>query len=108
MTKEEAAEIVHAAPPTISLQFRDAGEGFVALKAQPCPLFVFNSCLVYAVRPYQCRRFACMRPNVKTEPFEADGGNLMKRVAQSRVALRLARKIQRKAQRWALQHGWTV
>lgn len=106
MTKQEATTLVHHAPPTITLHFRPVDEKFVALKAGPCPLYVFKTCLAYEHRPYNCRRFACMRPDVKTEKFEADGGNLMARVQTSRVARRLYAKIQRKAQRWAVQHGW--
>lgn len=106
MTKDEAAMIVHAAPKEIAMQFRDAGDGFVALKAHPCPLFAFQSCLVYAVRPYNCRRFSCMRPDVKAEPFEASGANMMDRVKTSRVALRMAQRIQRRAMRWGRLHGW--
>lgn len=107
MTKQEAAVLVHHAPKEITMQFRDAGDGFVALKAQPCPLFAFKTCLVYDHRPYNCRRFACMRPDVKAEPFEKDGGNLMARVKTSRVARRLAERIQRKSQRWGRAHGWS-
>jgi Fe-S-cluster containining protein len=90
------------------MEFRDMGDGFVALKAKPCPLYVFKTCLVYEHRPYNCRRFACMRPDPKTEPFEADGGNLMARVKTSRVARRMAQTFQRRAQRWAVKHGWKV
>jgi Fe-S-cluster containining protein len=108
MTKEEMVQIVHHAPPTIKMEFRDMGDGFVALKAKPCPLYVFKTCLVYEHRPYNCRRFACMRPDPKTEPFEADGGNLMARVKTSRVARRMAQTFQRRAQRWAVKHGWKV
>lgn len=106
MTHQEAAVLVHHAPPEISMQFRPVDDGFVALKAAPCPLFVFNGCLVYSHRPYNCRRFACMRPDVKAEPFEADGGNLTARVKTSRVARRLYAKIQRKSMKWARAHGW--
>lgn len=106
MTKDEAAAIVHAAPSTIAMSFRDVGEGFVALKAKPCPLFAFSRCLVYDVRPYNCRRFGCMRPDVTVEPFEVDGGNMLKRVNESRVALRMAKTMQRHAQRWARKMGW--
>lgn len=106
MTTEEAAVIVHAAPKEIKLEFRKVGEGFVALKAAPCPLFVFNGCLVYESRPYNCRRFGCMRPDVKAEPFEVSGANLMDRVKTSRVARRMAQEMQRKAMRWARKHGW--
>lgn len=106
MTKEEAAAIVHAAPKEIAMQFRPVDAKFVALKAAPCPLFVFQTCLVYEVRPFNCRRFSCMRPDIVAEPFEADGGNMMARVKTSRVARRMAEKFQRKAQRWAIKHGW--
>jgi Fe-S-cluster containining protein len=108
MTTQEAAAIVHAAPKEIAMHFRPAGGDFVALKAAPCPLFAFNTCLVYAVRPYNCRRFGCMRPDVQAEPFEPDGGNLMKRVQQSRTARRLAERMQRKAQGWAQKMGWPI
>lgn len=106
MTKQEAATLVHHAPPTISIQFRPVDDQFVAMKAGPCPLYVFKTCLVYEHRPYNCRRFACMRPDVKAERFEADGSNMMDRVKTSRVARRMAQKIQRKSQRWAVKHGW--
>lgn len=106
MTQEEAAAIVHAAPPTVKMQFRPAGGNFVALKAAPCPLYAFDTCLVYDVRPFNCRRFGCMRPDVISEPFEADGSNMMVRVKTSRIARRLAATMQRKAQRWARSHGW--
>lgn len=108
MTREEAVIITHHAPAEITLHFRDAGEGFVALKAKPCPLYVFKGCLVYNHRPFNCRRFACMRPDVKAEPFEASGANMMDRVKTSRVARRMAQRIQNKAQGWAQRHGWSL
>lgn len=106
MTKEEAAAIVHAAPSEIQMSFRPVDNGMVALKALPCPLFAFNRCLVYAVRPFNCRRYVCLRPDVKAEPFDGDR-NMMDRVKTSRVARRIAERHQRKAQRWARTHGWT-
>lgn len=108
MTKQEAAAMVHAAPSTIALQFRDAGNNFVALKARPCPMFVFKHCLVYDVRPYNCRRFGCMRPDPAAEPFELDGGNMIARVGVSRIARRIAVRMQTKAQRWARKMGWAA
>lgn len=106
MTQQEAAALVHAAPKEIKMSFRPVGDGFVALKAAPCPLYAFKTCLVYEVRPFNCRRFACMRPDVKAEPFEADGRNMTDRTKTSRVAWRLGKQIQRKAQRWARKMGW--
>lgn len=97
--------VLHA-PKEIEMHFRPVDEKFVALKAKPCPLFVFQTCLVYEHRPFNCRRFGCMRPDVKAEPFEASGANMMDRVKTSRVARRLAETMQRKAQRWAVKHGW--
>ncbi len=57
-----------------------------------------------------------MRPDPKTEPFEPEdfdpgkgmygSKNLSDRLVGSRVVRRLYSRIQRKAQRWALAHGW--
>lgn len=86
----------------------DPTDGFVRLLAGPCPLYAehqgLGQCRVYTYRPYNCRRFGCMRPDVKAEPF--DGLNMSDRVKTSRIARRLAEKLQRKAQRWARIHGW--
>lgn len=106
MTVEEQRRLVLVAPREITMAFRPFGEGFVAMQAGPCPLYVFGGCLVYEHRPYNCRRYVCLRPDVKTEPFETNGANLTDRVATSRVARRLAVKVQRKAQKWARKMGW--
>ena len=108
MTKEEASVLVLHAPKEITMQFRDAGDNFVALKARPCPLYAFKGCLVYHVRPFNCRRFGCMRPDVKAEPYEVSGANMMDRVKTSRLMRRMAETMQRRAQRWARKHGWGV
>lgn len=96
----------------ISLQIRAIGEGFISLKAGPCPLYDKNTCLVYDVRPYNCRRFACMRPDPATEPWAftptGDCANLWDRIRTSRVARRLGTLIQRRAQKWAAANGWDV
>lgn len=110
MTKQEAAVLVHHAPPTIQLQMRPVDEKFVAMKAGPCPLYAFQSCLVYEHRPYNCRRFACMRPDPFTEPFDgrlSAEGSIMRRAVQSRAIRRLLVRIQRESQRWAVKYGWT-
>jgi Fe-S-cluster containining protein len=96
--------------------------GFVALLAGPCPLHEFvngvSTCLVHSVRPYNCRRFACLRPDPKKEPLQiaplapvlqygnVGCSNLRQRLLQSRVARRTFELIQRKARRWADKHGW--
>lgn len=102
-----------------TLHFDQAEPGFVSLRAGPCPfLSATNICTVHAIRPYNCRRFACLRPDPSTEPLEgvppspiltyrAIGcANLRDRLVHSRVARRLYTRIQKKAQRWALAHGW--
>jgi hypothetical protein len=112
MTKQEAARLVLVAPSEIQLEFRPnpQDETFVFMKAGPCPLFVFQGCLVYKDRPYNCRRFACMRPDPKTEPFEVDSQgrcrNMWDRFHTSRQARRALIHIQQKAQRWARKMGW--
>ena len=84
----------------------------VALKAGPCPMLDGNLCSVYAVRPYNCRRWGCFRPDPKTEPLEPDMGFLgspctRERWTDSRGVRRQLIQMQRKAQRWARAHGWT-
>lgn len=108
MTKEEAAVLVHQAPPTITLQFRPIPDTdrFVAMKGEPCPLFVFKTCLVYDHRPYNCRRFGCMRPDPSAEPFDPDGANQTERERVSKEALKMGKWMQRKAKPWAEAHGW--
>lgn len=110
MTREERLAILPRILDGIRTSWRDLDNGMVALKAAPCPLYLFKECTVYDVRPYNCRRFACMRPDPKTEPWEQDRHgncvNALSRILHSRVARRLQERIQRKAQRWADAHGW--
>lgn len=111
MTVEERMHLLPHIPQGIATFWRDSDvPGFVLLKAQPCPFFIFKSCVVYEHRPYNCRRFGCMRPDPKTEPWEEDRQgnclNQMARILNSRVARRLAELMQRKAQRWGDKHGW--
>lgn len=109
MTKEEAGVLVFHAPSTIKLQFRpiDGEPGFLAMKAGPCPLFIFHTCLVYEHRPYNCRRFMCMRPDTGAEPLENEGyTNMNDRVLTNRKMRRLAIQNQKKHQPWADAHGW--
>ncbi len=116
MTREERQALLPKIPIGIPTQWRDIDEKFVALKAHPCPFYVFKTCLVYEVRPFNCRRFGCMRPDPKAEPFEPEPVDLRTaptgcknandRLWTSREMRRLAIRMQRKAQRWALRHGW--
>jgi Fe-S-cluster containining protein len=109
-------ELLLARRPDLATRFIAAADGFVALQARPCPLLEQDDqsravCTVYEVRPYSCRRFGCYRPDPAREPYEEgpDGEclNLVDRVLQSRDVRRAYALQQRKAQRWALRHGWT-
>jgi Fe-S-cluster containining protein len=104
MTRAEQAEIERAAPPGTVLSFRPHGESdFVRLSAGPCPLLAgTNTCTVYAVRPYNCRRYGCLRDDVTTEPWQ-DGWPEPKTREQRRSLV----VLQRHGQRWARSHGWT-
>ena len=119
MTKQEAHEIAKARPDLLhTLQvYAHPDTRFVFLKGQPCPLLnADNTCSVYPVRPYNCRRFGCFRPDVKTETYEPEGldtdnlrlgcANLSDRLGHRGVRRQYA-LMQRHAQRWALKHGWT-
>lgn len=104
------------------LDFTPTGNGMVEMKAGPCPMLDFDGgvavCLVHPVRPYNCRRFGCLRPDVKSErlmmtphaPVLQFGNigciNLRIRLQQSRVARRIYTLLQRHGQRWARTHGW--
>lgn len=115
MTKEEAEALRPHVDPAIwqKLQWSPGPPStvgtFILLKANPCPLLTTdNLCSVHAVRPYNCRRFACLR--IPGEQFEPDHGefgcaNVRDRI-DDRSARRFLAKLQRKAQRWALSHGW--
>lgn len=115
MTPAERDELVRRRPG-IAWRFVADVPGFVALLARPCPLLATDQaglavCTVHDVRPYNCRRFACGRVDVKTEPFEATPDtwgcrNLADRIAQSRPFRRFYARLQRRAQRWAVAHGW--
>ncbi len=41
-----------------------------ALRAAPCPFLDGRHCSIYPIRPYNCRRFGCFRPEPAREPFE--------------------------------------
>ena len=120
-TKEEA-ELARGARPDLSLTFHEhLDKRFVYLEGKPCPLLAGRPgeavCTVWNVRPYNCRRFGCFRPDVVAEPFELERvdlprlrlgcANLSDRLLASRGVRRAYALMQRKSQRWALAHGWT-
>jgi Fe-S-cluster containining protein len=113
MTTMEAGQILQRTAGVVALDFRKTQEHFVALHAHPCPLYdaETKACTVYDIRPYNCRRFACLRPHPDREPWLSDplsGAcvNRDDRLRRSRIARRLLRVIQEKAQPWARAHGW--
>ena len=124
MTHEEADVVsAHTAIPLTFYIHPD--RRFVYLAGKPCPLLDYERnaagergaavCTVHAVRPYNCRRFGCFRPDVRTEPYEPEPldlprlrlgcANLSDRLANRKVRKAYA-LMQRKAARWALTHGW--
>lgn len=111
MTPAERAELERASDRPMT--FRDRADGFVDLVGAPaCPLLGDDGgCTVYAVRPYNCRRWGCFRPTTD-EPFAlavmptADLGTVPVRLFTSRPVARQWRRMQDAAQPWALAHGW--
>lgn len=104
------------------LTFRKVGEDgkFWEWVAAPCPMLNkgTDTCTIHEHRPYNCRRFGCLRPDPKAEPFQLAPlspylkygnigcANLRDRLIESRIARRMYELIQRKAQRWAVKYGW--
>ncbi len=115
---QQAAERVLPIAQLVRMAWTPVAQGFVMLRGQPCPLYADHTCLIHDERPYACRRFACLRPDVESEPLrmmplspvllygQIGCSNLRDRLLHSRVARRLYARIQRKAQRWARRHGW--
>lgn len=86
--------------------------GMVALKAAPCPLLNGNLCSVHPVKPMNCRRWGCFRPDPTIEPLEPDHGFLgspctRERFYASRGVRQQMQAMQKKAQKWGRRHGWT-
>lgn len=111
MTRQEVdAILAHPAAAGRSLRWsKEPASNFWALAAAPCPLLDGNACSVYTARPYNCRRFGCFRPDPRSEPLELEDGacrNFLDRFGASRAVRRAAAALQRKAQRWAVAHGW--
>ena len=79
--------------------------GFLYLNARPCPFLRGRSmCDIYEIRPYNCRRYLCGRTDPLSDPF--DSAPVPAAIVKSRPMRRLYLINQRKAQRWALTHGW--
>lgn len=102
VTPEEQAAL-EAVRPNVGTFVPVEGERFLLLQARPCPYYD-NGCTVYSVRPYNCRRYACGREDIKTEPWEDSA--VPERFHKDRQFRRQLIVIQRHAQRWARSHGW--
>lgn len=127
MTQQEAALLQEWADANLTIKELSAirwqghqNPQFVILEAGPCPfLRNGNECAVHPIRPFNCRRFGCLRPDPPSEPLqmapltpyvkygEIGCSNLRDRLVHSRVARRIYELLQRKGQRWALKHGWS-
>ena len=118
MTPAEAA-LLRTRRPDLTVH-RHLDPRFVYLEGKPCPLLRMDgavaTCTVHDIRPYNCRRFGCFRPDPTTEPYVAEPldlpnlrlgcANLSDRLS-NRAVRRAYAKLQRKAQQWALKHGWS-
>jgi len=109
----QEAELLKDRADRVTLRWTPTDDpGFVELQAQPCPFLEGNSCSVYDIRPYNCRRWGCFRPDPQSEPLEPDLGflgcaNARVRFYRDRAVRRQLQHMERDAQRWALRHGWT-
>ena len=113
MTHAERTEIERAVPPGVVLSWQPhADDRFTRLSAGPCPLLgADGGCTVYAVRPFNCRRWGCFRADAKTEAFETRPDafgcdNLAARLIESKTVRNEYRRLHRQAEPWAVAHGW--
>lgn len=107
MTHAERAEIERVSSLVLSWQPHDDSR-FVRLLAHPCPLLASDEqgqavCTVHAVRPYNCRRWGCFRDDCSEA---VDMRVIPVHVLKSRELRRQYARLQRKAQGWAMAHGW--
>ncbi len=107
MTFAERRELeAQAAKATRRLQWRyNERPNMTDLVAAPCPfLDAENRCAVHDVRPYNCRRWGCLRSDVKAQPFvDEDTAAILRRMPE---ALPVLQRMQSEGQAWALAHNW--
>lgn len=103
-TAEWAVLSAHPAAEGRTLITDTSREGWVALRAQPCPFYSdAGGCAVYDVRPYNCRRFQCGRWEPSRQPFAIDPMPVIRADNDLRWSYS---KNQRQHAAWALAHGW--
>lgn len=104
MTHAERYEIERVAPHNAVLSWHPHDDSrFVRLRAKPCPLLVGHTCSVYAVRPYNCRRWGCFRDDYSQPPELVA---IPAKALETRSNRRQLVMMQRKGQKWARKHGW--
>lgn len=116
VTRDEVAAMQAADPQPLNVEPHERGFLRIVMPAGRCVYLKREldgqaTCGIYEARPFQCRRFMCLRPDPKTEPWEGSGPlgcrNLSDRLAESRYAMTFYESNQRRAGKWALAHGWT-
>ena len=101
--RRELEAVAHLASRRLQWRY-DARPTMTRLVTGPCPFVTpDNRCAAYDVRPFNCRRFGCMRPDGSAESF--DDREALARVKSEDGLIQL-RRIQSEAQPWALDHGW--
>lgn len=111
MTRHEARLVIDATDKELHWTVLDGNK--VAMVSPTgegrCPcLGADGRCTIYDARPYRCRVFACLRgPGETLEPGGPMGCANARRAVQDRETRRWYQLYERKAQKWALKHGWS-
>lgn len=106
MTKPEWARLdAIAAERGIEVTVDINEDGWVALKARPCPFYdaAGKGCTVYESRPFNCRRFQCGRWDTTKQTFTVDPMPIIKADNDLRWSYG---KNQAKHADWARANGW--
>lgn len=102
--RRELEAVAHKASRPLRWLY-NARPSMTQLQTAPCPFVTpENQCAVYDVRPFSCRRYACMREDVKAEPFRDESTADI--AARKPEALPQLLQIQRDGQKWAIAHSW--
>lgn len=111
----KAAAVQLGRPDVTFVRYPDPA--FVVLRGSPCHFLGADAqgtptCLVYDVRPYNCRRFACYRDDPTTEPLQRGGPigchNALAKMRTSQVIREDYRRREADAKPWGFAHGWPI